>query len=464
MIRRLTRRMILLVLSGLLLASAGLVFAINFMNWQNLSRQASDVLDELAVSGGQRLTLLYPRMDMEDFQGLDENSGNPFWEDVFPPESEDGRSEGWPQQQLNDGAMPRWRDGQETDGFFPAWGWDQTDSLFNAVSLSNYYTITLDQDGAVLQWTSDRADIYADGEVKALAAEVMARGDTEGRVDTQFYRLTETEDGYLLIVVDERLEIQNAREVLRLTLLVALAEDALLSLGALWLIRRMVRPVDEAMEKQKQFVWDASHELKTPLAVISANAEVLSADPSDQKPLEYIQSEVRRTDQLIQSLLTLARMEKGGADAEARPFDLSRALMEVALPFESAVYEAGKTIAFDVPEGVQYVGNEEMIKQLAVILLSNAQKYSDDGGSIRLSLEEKGDKRILRVHNTGPAIPPDAQEKIFDRFYRLDSSHNRAIEGNGLGLAIARSIVESHHGRIAVHSAPGEGTTFTVTL
>ena len=105
-----------------------------------------------------------------------------------------------------------------------------------------------------------------------------------------------------------------------------------------------------------------------------------------------------------------------------------------------------------------------MIKQLAVILLSNAQKYSDDGGKIRLSLETKGERRILKVHNTGPTIPPEAQARIFDRFYRVDSSHNREIEGNGLGLAIAKSIVEAHKGKIAVHSAEGEGTAFTVTL
>ena len=458
MIRRLTQRMILLVLCGLLLASAGLVFAINYMNWQSLSAQASEVLDQLTESGGQRLTMGNGWENDGFFPDQMEN-GDEF-RPVDPLMAENGPSEGRGQQ---DGSTPPpWIEGQED--FFPFWGRNQSDRLFNAVSLSNYYTVTLDKDGQVIQWASDRADLYTDTEVAALAAEVVARGETDGRVNTQFYRLTEMEDGYFMIVVDERLEMQNAQEVLRLTLLVALTEDALLSLGAVWLIRRMVKPVDEAMEKQKQFVWDASHELKTPLAVISANTEVLAADPSDRKPLEYIQSEVRRTDQLIQNLLTLARVEKGGADAHFQSFDLSRALMEVALPFESAVYEAGKTIVMEIPNGVRYTGSEDMIKQLAVILLSNAQKYSDAGGSIRLTLEEKGDKRVLRVHNTGPAIPPDAQEKIFDRFYRVDSSHNREIEGNGLGLAIARSIVETHHGRIAVHSAEGEGTTFTVTL
>ena len=117
-----------------------------------------------------------------------------------------------------------------------------------------------------------------------------------------------------------------------------------------------------------------------------------------------------------------------------------------------------------MPDGIPYTGDPEMIKQLCVILLSNAQKYSDAHGVITLSLEARGDRRILKVHNTGPAIPEAAQQKIFDRFYRVDSSHNREIEGNGLGLAIAQSIVKEHKGKISVASREGVGTTFTVVL
>ena len=173
---------------------------------------------------------------------------------------------------------------------------------------------------------------------------------------------------------------------------------------------------------------------------------------------------MQRTDKLLQSLLTLARMDRGAVAAEKKPFDLSHALLSVALPFESAVFEAGKRMEMDIPQGVRYTGDEDMIKQLAVILLSNAQKYSDANGLIRISLEARGERRIVKVRNTGPAISKEAQTKIFDRFYRVDSSHNREIPGNGLGLAIARNIVDAHHGRIALSSAEGEGTCFTVTL
>ena len=428
MIRRLRRRMILVVLAGLLLASAGLVAAINWMNWNSLEQQADQVLDMLAENNGQR------------------------------PMPFDGESQRAPVRP--EGTQP------------PERGlWEQkyirnrgSKALMNAASMTNFYTAVIDEGGQVLSWYSDRTDLYTDQEIADMALWAVQAGRDRGRNDTRFYCLTEKDGERLLIVVDSRLEIQNAESVLRLTVLVAVIEDALLSAGAVWLIRKMVKPVDEAMEKQKQFVWDASHELKTPLAVISANADVLAAEAGESKPLQYIQSEVRRTDSLIQNLLTLARMEKGTVQAEHAKFDLSRALLEVALPFESAVFEDGKTLDMDIPDGIEYTGDQEMIKQLAVILLSNAQKYSDDGGKIRVSLEAKGEKRILRVHNTGSAIPPEAQQRIFDRFYRVDSSHNREVEGNGLGLSIAQNIVSLHRGKITVHSAENEGTEFTVTL
>ena len=428
MIRRLRRRVILVALAGLLLASAGLVAAINWMNWNSLEQQAGQVLDMLAENNGQRPMAA----DEEDQRAFARPEGTP------PPDKGPGEQK----KTKNRGSK----------------------ALMNAASMTNYYTAVIDEKGQVLSWHSDRTDLYTDQEIADMALWAVQAGKDRGRNDTRFYCLTEKDGEKLLIVVDSRLEIQNAESVLRLTVLVAVIEDALLSVGAVWLIRKMVKPVDEAMEKQKQFVWDASHELKTPLAVISANADVLAAEVGESKPLQYIQSEVRRTDSLIQNLLTLARMEKGTVQAAHVQFDLSRAMLEVALPFESAVFEEGKTLEMDIPDGIEYTGDQEMIKQLAVILLSNAEKYSDGGGKIRVSLEARGEKCILRVHNTGPAIPPEAQQRIFDRFYRVDSSHNREVEGNGLGLAIAQNIVSLHGGKITVHSAEGEGTEFTVTL
>ena len=425
MIKRLRLRMTAMVIAVLVLVSAGIVLATHLANERNIAAQAEETLSALADSPG----------------------ASDFRKETPPPkpdEDDDGNRFGRKNDRRGDGGQPpEIRSGRDAA----------------AAGLSNSYTITLNEDGSVASWTSDRADMYTDRQVAEIAESALADGRECGRVGTQFYRRTETG----LIVLDARLDFLSASGVLRSTILIAAASCLLLSLLAWLLIRRMVQPVEDAFTRQKQFVSDASHELKTPLAVISANAEVLEQEIGENEYLGYIRSEVHRTDTLVNNLLTLARMDRGAEAAMGR-FDLSRALLDVTLPFESTVYEAGKTMETDIPEGIDCTGNEDMVKQLAVILLSNALKYSDDGGRIEVSLKARGKQRELRVFNTGKAIAPEDQEHIFDRFWRADPAHGRETGGHGLGLAIARTIVDAHRGKIAVDSREGFGTAFTVTL
>jgi len=425
MIKRLRLRMTAMVIAVLVLVSAGIVLATHLANERNIAAQAEETLSALAESPG----------------------ASDFRKETPPPkpdEDDDGNRFGRKNDRRGDGGQPpEIRSGRDAA----------------AAGLSNSYTITLNEDGSVASWTSDRADMYTDRQVAEIAESALADGRECGRVGTQFYRRTETG----LIVLDARLDFLSASGVLRSTILIAAASCLLLSLLAWLLIRRMVQPVEDAFTRQKQFVSDASHELKTPLAVISANAEVLEQEIGENEYLGYIRSEVHRTDTLVNNLLTLARMDRGAEAAMGR-FDLSRALLDVTLPFESTVYEAGKTMETDIPEGIDCTGNEDMVKQLAVILLSNALKYSDDGGRIEVSLKVRGKQRELRVFNTGKAIAPEDQEHIFDRFWRADPAHGRETGGHGLGLAIARTIVDAHRGKIAVDSREGFGTAFTVTL
>ena len=440
MIRRLRRRMTLMVIAVLILISAGIVLAIHLSNIRSITSEAESSLAVLAENSGVRSTA---RPDGDPPAGRGET----------PPPKPDEDSDGsrtsreGKNQRGNRSQPPSVRSGSRT-----------------AASLSNSYSITLNEDGSVDSWTSDRTDLYSDLQVASMAESILAGGRKSGRIGTQYYRLTEKDGQRLIIVLDARMEYLSASNVLRSTILVAAAACVLLSMLAWLLVRRMVQPVEDAFARQKQFVSDASHELKTPLSVISANAEVLEKDIGENEYLGYIRSEVKRTDSLVSSLLTLARMDRNEKKAEMKRFDLSHALLDVTLPFESTVFEAGKSLEYDIPDSIDCIGNEEMIKQLAVILLSNALKYSDDGGRIRISLKARGRQREIRVFNTGQAIAPGDQEKIFDRFWRADPAHGRDTGGHGLGLAIARTIVETHRGRIAVESRENEGTAFIVTL
>ena len=437
MIKRLQLRMTCLVITVLILVSAGIILAVYLSNEQNIAAQADASLSALLEKSASSFsradsTGMDGKRDEEPVQDENEARRNGRGNRAEPPDKR---------------LPPEIRNGR--------------DAAF--AGLSNSYTILLDEDGSVASWSSERMDLYSDEQVNAMADAILAEEKGSGRIGTQFYRRAEISGRKALLVLDARMEFLSASDTLRSIMIITAIACVLLSLLAWLLIRRMVRPVEDAFTRQKQFVDDASHELKTPLAVISANAEVLEQEIGENEHLGYIRSEVRRTDSLVRNLLTLARLDRNGMKVEMKSFDLSRALLSVILPFESTVYEAGKTLETDIPEGIACFGNEEMIQQLAVILLSNALKYSGDGGRISIRLTARGKLRELRVFNTGLPIDPKDRERIFDRFWRADPAHNRDSGGHGLGLAIASSVVKFHRGKISVESNES-GNTFTVIL
>ena len=328
--------------------------------------------------------------------------------------------------------------------------------------ITDYCVIRLNKDGTLHEWKTESTDVYDDAVVATLLETITATGKTEGRVGSQAFRMEERKYGALIVAMDVSPEDGYAASLLRITLIAGSIAWALLSLLTVLLIRRTLRPVQEAVAKQQQFVWDASHELKTPLAVISANAQVLEQELGGNEYFGYIRAEIGHMNDLVQNLLLLARMDAGRQSASLACFDLGAALLGLALPMESLAFEKGKQLDVQVQEGIFCRGNETLLVQLASILLSNALKYADEGGVITLSLEARGRQRLIRIHNTGSFIPPEERRKIFDRFYRADTS--RAESGSGIGLAIAQSIAELHHGEILVESDPQTGTAFTAIL
>ena len=472
MIRRLRRRMTLLVIGVLIIVSVGIVLGIYYVNNRNIETQAETTLEILADRQGGPPAL----------PGPDEQEGTPppipgerMEDDRTPPpipEEKNGEERTTPDrrgQEEDSETRPQPEGERMMVRPDPGAGRDGRGRIMSGeevASLSNSYTMTLDAAGQITAWESERMDLYSQEILQNYADQILQQEKTKGRIGTQFYRILEQEDGSrMAVVLDARLELMAGQRVLQVTALVAGAACLLLSIGAWLLIRRMVAPVEESFRRQQQFVWDASHELKTPLAVISANAEVLERETGPNEYLDYIVSEVRRTDSLVKNLLALARMDRGTAEQQKRMMNLSEAVTEVLLPFESTVFEAGKTLNSDgVQEGVMVNGNESMLQQLTVILLSNALKYSDEHGTITVRLARKNRGAELRVENTGRGIEPENLERIFDRFYRTDASRNSETGGEGLGLAIARSIVDLHPGKIRAESEPGKNAVFIVNL
>lgn len=220
----------------------------------------------------------------------------------------------------------------------------------------------------------------------------------------------------------------------------------------------MMRPVEESFEKQKQFIADASHELKTPVAVIMANAEAMEQD--SQGPwLDNIKEESARMNGLITSLLDLTRSEQTRPVLEK--VNLSRLLEKQCLIMEAAAFEKKRTLEEAIAPDLCVMAEPSSLTQVVSILIDNAIEHSD--GRVIAALERKGKEVIMTISNSGRPIPPDLREKIFERFYRADSSRNRSSGRYGLGLAIAKSIVDGLNGRILVDCKDGL-TSFQVIL
>ncbi len=234
-----------------------------------------------------------------------------------------------------------------------------------------------------------------------------------------------------------------------------------------FLTRRSIQPIKEAFDKQKQFISDASHELKTPLAVIHTNVDVLLANPENQdtKWLNYIKAEVGRMSHLTNDLLYLTQMDSAEDHQMMKTnFDLSARIEQMLLGLEVVAFEKNIELKYDLlPEAMIY-GNPEQLSQVMMILVDNAIKYTPEHGEINLTLNRSTHHTVVTLSNTGAGIAPEDLPHIFDRFYRVDKVRSRDSNSYGLGLAIAKSIVEQHGGKISCESTPGERTTFVVKL
>ena len=227
------------------------------------------------------------------------------------------------------------------------------------------------------------------------------------------------------------------------------------------LTKWLIKPVKESFDKQKQFIYDASHELKTPISIIMASAETLEENPKEKKWLENIKSESERMNKLVIALLDLSKSEYIEQEEFYNEINLSKLIKNKALSFESLMFEHGLELKLNIENDIMFKCNSDRIKECLSILIDNAIKHGYKKSKIEISLSKNKEFITLSVKNRGDFIPSDEQEKIFERFYRTDKSRNRNDNRYGLGLAIAKNIVNKHHGNIFVSCKNGY-TTFTV--
>lgn len=319
----------------------------------------------------------------------------------------------------------------------------------------------------------DDMDSHIVGELADL---IMKQEKDDGKInyrDTSFsYIRWQTERGNQYIVLQDRSnDVYRLQSLLwKLILVGAVGTIAFWGISIL-LARWAVRPIARVLEQQRHFVADASHELKTPLSVIMANASLVLSHPEksvaeERKWLEYIQEEGERMNGLVTSLLYLARSDDGSLQKVYEPVCFSDIVEEELLHLEPLIFEAGKNLIQEIESDLWMYGDSSQLKRMVQNLLENAIKYSEERGQIRIELTKQRERLQFVVFNTGRTLTQDQMKHIFERFYRVDEARDRSAGagGYGLGLSIVQAIVQEHKGKITVQSQAGEGTWFTVTF
>lgn len=300
----------------------------------------------------------------------------------------------------------------------------------------------------ILDVRNPQESLHTDDELEELARRLVREGKTSGISDDLIYLITDKGDYTLVAFKDNTIINESMTTLFRYTLIFGAAAIILLFFVAVYLAKRIVSPLEESYKKQKQFVSDAGHELKTPIAVISTNADLLSREIGDNTWLDNIQYENERMGMLVSQLLDLSRVEN--APLLKEPVDLSRLVYGEVLPFESLAFENGKNIDCEIAEGIQIEGSAAQLKQLVAILVDNAIEHSDAGSAILVRLFRDHSNVALSVINDGAPIPKDKQTQLFERFYRMDKARTGDENHYGLGLAIARAVATAHEGSISL--------------
>ena len=300
----------------------------------------------------------------------------------------------------------------------------------------------------------------------AILNDCLSQNRQEGVVQDYHLRYLRRNNGLYekLAFVDMSMEQAMLREMMGSYLIIGGTALLLLLAVAVLLSWWATQPVERAWRQQRQFLSDASHELKTPLTVILSNAEMLESSPLEERPARWadnIHSEARRMRSLVEEMLTLARADSPTPAAVFGDVSLSEAAEDCALAFEPVAFEAGKTLEYYLAEEVTVPGDGEKLRRLVSILLDNAIKYSAPGGAVSLTLEKRDRQAVLAVSNTGE-IPAEQLPRLFERFYRADSSRGEQ-SGFGLGLSIADAITREHKGALRAESGGGV-TRFTFSM
>lgn len=425
MIKKLQKQFIAIAMISILLVLILIMACINLINYSHVVDNANWRLELLADNGGQ-----FP---MEDI--ADRNGEPPL------PKNKLGGMDTFPRRHMS------------------------VETPFD----SRYFVVTLDADNHILTTDTNHIAAISEEDAKSYALLLAQKNKTQGFLS--YYRYTAVrqttengEDVVMYLFLDCQKDLSTFYNFLWASIGISVLGLVLVFSLVLFFSRLIVRPIAESYEKQKQFITNASHEIKTPLTIIDANTEVLEMEQGENEWTISTHNQIKRLSELTGKLVFLSRMDEESTRLNMLDFSLSDAVLETAKPYETVAATQHRTFSYEIAPDIRYHGDESTIRQLVSLLLDNAVKYSSEGGQIRLALCLSGKNKILTVWNTTEQLACGKQDILFERFYRPDASRNSDTGGHGIGLSVAQAIVHAHKGKISARSEDGHSILFTVTL
>lgn len=335
---------------------------------------------------------------------------------------------------------------------------------------SRYFSVLMDGSGNVSTIDTGKIAGTDTDEAAEYAEKVLECGRTSGFMGQYRFGVKDKDNGTLIIFLYCGRELSNFRAVLLISVGISFAGMLAVFLLLIFFSGRIVKPVSESYEKQKRFITDAGHEIKTPLTIIDADAELVGLDCGENEWLEDIKKQTKRLTALTNDLIYLAKMEEGQKNSTKIEFPLSDVVEETAESFRARAVNENKKLDIDIQPEITYCGDEKAIRQLVSILVDNAVKYSDGIKIISVKLEGQGGTSKLskgfrlQVFNSCEHIEPESVKHLFDRFYRAEQSRNSQTGGYGIGLSVAKAVVDAHKGKITADTADGKSLRITVVM
>ncbi len=359
----------------------------------------------------------------------------------------------------------------QNKGMFPEMGFRPGEPLPPGFSPetpfeSRYFTVMMDTEGKIINVDTSRITSVDRDTAITYAEKAVAKSGDKGFIGNYRYIVNEEVSGIRVSFLDWGRRIEAFENFLKISIIMALAGFVVVSIILVFLAGKIVKPIAESYEKQKRFITDAGHEIKTPLTIINANVDILEMELGEEnESLTDIVQQTKRLRSLTDNLVMLTRMEEAENTMQKIDFPISDVVHEAAHPFFNLAYGQGKEFICNIEPSLTLCGNEKSIEQLVCVLLDNALKYSPPGGTIALTLMKKGRSIHLDVFNTTVSVvKPEQLKYVFDRFYRTDDSRNSETGGHGIGLSVAKAVVDAHGGDIAAWTRDGRSFGITATL